>query len=337
MPERTESAVEPVAAHEMVKDDREESSHKMTLQERMSSNTAEATTIDPERPLWDQHGERVEHVPIGDILVNPNQPRRTFDTVEMQELVHSIAKHGILQPLVVRQLEGGQYELIAGERRMRAARQLGWERVPCVVRRGITADSSRLQLALIENLQRQDLNSVEEAMAYQQLNEEYGMTHDEIGEKVGRSRVSITNTIRILQLPAEIQRGLIGGKISAGHARAILMIPDPEKQQRFYNHVVDEGLTVRRAETRARRIQRTMNISDPERIKKKGRHPLALKYDPLLERRYGFDARVRFIADKNRFEVVFKTFSELEIRELIARLLGTVPLAHNMDEDVVEE
>jgi ParB family chromosome partitioning protein len=302
-----------------------------------SSEAPKTTTTDPDRALWDQHEKRVESIPLGDIAVNPNQPRRTFDTTEMQELVQSIAQHGILQPLVVRQLGEGKYELVAGERRLRAARQLGWERVPCVVRRGISADSSRLQLALIENLQRENLNPVEEAMAYLQLNEEYGMTHEEVGEKVGRSRVSITNTIRILQLPAEIQRGLMGGKISAGHARAILMIPDPEKQLRFYSHVVDEGLTVRRAETRARRIQRTMKVSDPERIKKKGRHPLALKYEGPLEDRFGYDARVRFVEEKNRFEITFKTHNEIELRELIARLLGTEPLAHGLDSDVAEE
>lgn len=272
---------------------------------------------------WDRHEDRVEHIAIGDIEVNPLQPRRNFDVEEMEELVQSIDQHGILQPLVVLRLSASKYELIAGERRLRAAKQLKWDKVPCVVRTDAGTDRGKLELALIENIQRENLNPIEEAMGFKRLNEEFGMSHEEIGERVGKSRVAITNIMRVLQLPAEIQRGLAEGKISAGHARAILMIPDEEKQIRFYQHLLDEGLTVRKAETRARRIQRQMKLNDPLRKKTRGRPALALKYDGLLEEKFGYNARIKFEELKNRFEVVFHAFSEKEAEELIARLLGS--------------
>lgn len=288
------------------------------------------------RNIWDKHEGDVQHIKVGDIGINPNQPRRKFDKVDMEELKSSIAQHGILQPLVVRRTDDG-YELVAGERRLRAAKELGWEKVPCVIRRDVTSGASRLELALIENIQREDLNPVEEALAYKQLNEEYGMTHEEIGERVGRSRVGITNIIRVLQLPEEIQRGLIDNKISPGHAKAILMIPDEEKQLRFYRHLVEEGLTVRKAETRARRIQRTMRLDDPMRHKRKGRTAFEMKYSGVLEDHYGFDAKVRFDEQKNRYEVVFRCFNKEEIDQLLGRLMGTESLPEeSQDKDVID-
>jgi ParB family chromosome partitioning protein len=284
---------------------------------------------------WDKHEKNVHHIPIAQIRVNASQPRHSFAKEPMKELTSSIEQHGILQPLVVRRAEDG-YELIAGERRLRAAKSLGWERVPCVVRRGVQTSASRLELALIENIQRQDLNPIEEALAYRQLNEEYGMTHEEIGRRVGRSRVGITNAIRVLQLPDEVQQGLIQGTISTGHAKAILMIPDQEKQVRFYRHLVEEGLTVRKAETRARRIQRTMQLDEPMREKRKGRSAFEIKSSGKLEDHFGFDTRVRFLDSMNRFEVVFRCYSQEEIEELVGRLLGTRALPKKVDKDVIE-
>lgn len=290
--------------------------------------------------VWDKHEEHVEHIAIGDIRINPLQPRRQFDPAEMEELKDSVDKHGILQPLVVRRLADGQgYELIAGERRLRAAKSLNWERVPCVIRRDVKSDQSRLVFALVENIQRENLNSIEEAMAYRMLNEEYGLTHEEIGERVGKSRVGITNAVRVLQLPAEIQRGIIESKITMGHARAILMIPDEEKQIRFYRHLLDEGLTVRKAEIRARRIQRNLGVNDPMRKKRRREvHPMSVRYSPSLEEHYGYGAKVHFDQEKNRFEVRFTAHSEPELEELVGRLLGTENLPEsNLDEDVLED
>lgn len=286
-----------------------------------------------DKKLWETHlGERVEMIALGDVEVNPLQPRRAFHSVELDELARSIDQHGMLQPIVVVRMGGGKYQLLAGERRLRAVKQLGWERVPCVIRLDVNSDRHRLELSLTENVQRQDLNPVEEAAGYKRLNEEYGMTHEEIGERVGRSRVGITNFIRLLQLPVEIQRGLVDGKISIGHARAILMIPDEDKQLIFFSHLIDEGLTVRKAETRARRIQRTMKINDPLRKKTHGRHQLALKHSGQLEDRFGFDGSIKFNEAKNRFEIIFRAYSEGEAETLIGRLMGTQPLPEN-DED----
>ncbi len=284
----------------------------------------------------DTHEEKVVQIPIGDIQINPLQPRRSFDPAEMEELMQSIDEHGILQPLVVRRVAPDQFELIAGERRLRAAKQLGWEKVPCVVKVEVAGSGKGLVYALIENLQREDLNPMEEALAYERLNKEFGMTHEEIGKAMGSSRVRVTNAMRVLQLPVEIQRGLQEGQITAGHAKAILMIPDPEKQVRFYAHLVDEGLTVRKAEVRARRIQRAMKVDDPMRHKnRRGRHPISVKYRPYLEERFGFNADVKYLDQKNRYEVVFRAYSDGEVEELINRLLGHAALPKHQDEDVM--
>ncbi len=288
---------------------------------------------------WDQHEDTVQQILLGDIVINPLQPRRSFDPRELEDLQESIAQNGILQPLVVRRLESGSYELIAGERRLRAATALKWDRIPCVVRRDVKSDQSRLVYALIENVQRENLNPIEEALAYNQLNKDFGLTHEEIGERVGKSRVGITNIVRVLQLPAEIQRGMIEGKITMGHAKAILMIPDQEKQIRFYHHLVDEGLTVRKAEVRARRIQRAMNITDPKRmIHQHKKDPIALKYGPSLEDRYGYHATVRYGDGRHVFEVVFRATSEAELEELTGRLLGKNELpGQDLEKDLIGE
>ncbi len=289
--------------------------------------------------LWDRHEEAIAHIIIGDITINPLQPRRTFGSNELVDLQESIARNGILQPLVVRRLNTGKFELIAGERRLRAAKALKWDKVPCVVRKDVKSDQSRLVFALVENIQRENLNPIEEALAYKQLNEDYGLTHEEIGQKVGKSRVGVTNIVRVLQLPAEIQRGMIEGKITMGHAKAILMIPDSEKQIRFYHHLVDEGLTVRKAELRARRIQRTMitGVSTP-RNRLKDRHPLSLKYTPMIEERFGYSTHIRFEESNNAFEVVLKATNEQDLEELVGRLIGTKELpATDLDRDVIDD
>src|SRR3990167_3915465 len=289
--------------------------------------------------IWDRHEEQIRHVPIGDITINPLQPRRSFDESELKDLQESIAKNGILQPLVVRRLDDNKFELIAGERRLRSAKALKWDKVPCVIRKDVQSDQSRLVFALIENIQRENLNPIEEALAYKQLNEDYGLTHEEIGERVGKSRVGVTNIVRVLQLPADIQREKIEEKITMGHAKAILMIPDPEKQIRFYHHLVDEGLTVRKAEVRARRIQRAMNITDPKRmIHQNKKDPIATKYGPALEDRYGYHATVRYGDGRHVFEVVFRATSEEELDQLTGRLLGKYELpGQDLEKDLIGE
>lgn len=273
-----------------------------------------------DRAVWDKHEEVVQHINVSDITINPLQPRREFDPMHLEELKQSIQVHGILQPLVVRRLEHG-YELIAGERRLRAVKTLNWEKVPCVVRSDVQADRTRLELALIENVQRNDLNPVEEALAYKQLVDDYGMSHEDIAERIGISRVAVTNTLRLLQLPNEIQQGLAEGKITTGHARAILMIPDPEKQIRFYHHLVQEGLTVRKAEIRARKVQRAMKVTDPARRKMRGRSYQAMRLSGFLEDAYNQGVSIKFLEARNRFEVTFVAHNEGELKTLVRQLL----------------
>lgn len=335
--EQEEEMPEPPVMPEVQEEDEEE---EVVAEATKEEAPVAAVAQQKDNELWDQHEGSVQHIAIGDITINPLQPRRSFDPRELEDLQESIAQNGILQPLVVRRLDDGKYELIAGERRLRAATGLKWSRVPCVVRRDVKSDQSRLVYALIENIQRENLNPIEEALAYNQLNKDFGLTHEEIGARVGKSRVGITNIVRVLQLPAEIQRGMVEGKITMGHAKAILMIPDEEKQIRFYHHLVDEGLTVRKAEVRARRIQRAMNVDDPKRmVNRVKKNPLSLKYGPVLEDRYGFNASVRYEADRHIFEVVFRASSEDELDQLTGRLLGKyeLPAKEEIDDVIGEE
>ena len=195
----------------------------------------------------------LREVPIGSIKPNPRQPRVNFDEDTMSSLAASIKELGILQPVLVRQIGGAaadDFELIAGERRWRAARRAGLQSIPVLV---LTSDETRsLEQALVENLHRQDLNVLEEAAAYQQLIEEFGYTHDQVAKRVGKSRTAVTNILRLLQLPAGVQRLLSEGQISPGHARALLGTPDRGFQETLAKAVVAEGLTVRAIEEMVR-------------------------------------------------------------------------------------
>lgn len=345
MPEKVTASVAQVVVKKAVPSKSEtedvvgdtEKIERQKLAKRRMATASEPESMELHGDMWDQHEDQVQHIAIGDIQLNPLQPRRQFDQEELEELKSSIDQHGILQPLVVARLADNTYQLIAGERRLRAAKELSWTKVPCVVRREVSGDQTRLVYALIENLQRENLNPIELAKAYQTLNKDYGLSHEEIGERMGKSRVSITNDMRVLQLPAEIQRGLMDGKITPGHARAILMIPDEEKQLKFYKHIIDEGITVRKAETRARRIQRTLGVDDPMRKKTFRRHPLAQKYTARLEDRYTANVNVQFKEEKNRFDILFKAYNMTEFEELVGKLLGTAELNDDQDDDVVEE
>lgn len=204
-------------------------------------------------------------VEIGRIRSNPHQPRKHFGQTQLAELSDSIREHGIIQPLVVTRAEDpGRYLLVAGERRWQAAKIAGLTRVPVVVREA--AGRELLELALIENVQRADLNPLEEAAAFQQLAEEFGLTQDEIGKRVGKSRFAISNTMRLLQLPAAVQQAVLDGKLSEGHARAILgLAGDRDAQRRLANDVVSRGLTVRQTEEHVRRQQTATHTTPKNR------------------------------------------------------------------------
>lgn len=184
------------------------------------------------------------------IVPNPRQPRTHFDTEDLAELVHSVREFGVLQPVVVRKNSDGEYELIMGERRTRAAREAGLSAIPAVVRE--TADEDLLRDALLENLHRSELNPLEEASAYQQLLEDFGITQEELATRIGRSRPQISNTIRLLKLPVPVQQRVAAGVLTAGHARAILSLETPEAMQRLADKVVNEDLSVRATELAAK-------------------------------------------------------------------------------------
>jgi len=189
---------------------------------------------------------RLLDIPVGSIVPNPNQPRVHFDEESLSELANSIREIGVLQPVLVRPTGDDQYELIAGERRWRAARRAGLAVVPAVVR--ATDDLGSVERALVENLHRQDLTPLEEAAAYQQLIEDFTLTHDQVAQRVGKSRSTVTNTMRLMSLPAGIQSLLADGRLSAGHAKALLGTPDRAYQEQLARRAVDESWSVRMLE-----------------------------------------------------------------------------------------
>ena len=203
--------------------------------------------IEPTEELIAVPGARLANIDPRLIVPNPRQPRTHFDADDLAELVHSVREFGVLQPVVVRATDDGTYELIMGERRTRAAREAGLESIPAVIRD--TADEHLLRDALLENLHRSELNPLEEASAYQQLLEDFGITQEELASRIGRSRPQISNTIRLLKLPMPVQQRVAAGVLSAGHARAILSLgDDPEAMQRLADKIVNEDLSVRAAE-----------------------------------------------------------------------------------------
>lgn len=191
----------------------------------------------------------VSLIAVDAVVPNPFQPRREFDAVALDDLAASIKAQGVLQPILVRPISGDQYELVAGERRLRASKIAGLTEVPSLVRE--MNDQESLAIALIENLQREDLNAIEEALGYQQLQQEFGLSQDELSKQVGKSRSAVANSLRLLNLPDPVQRDIQAGKLSAGHGRAVMAVTDPEPQADLHSRILENGLTVRQAEAQA--------------------------------------------------------------------------------------
>lgn len=198
-------------------------------------------------------GAELIEIPISALEANPHQPRVHFDEETLTDLAASIAEIGVLQPVLVRRVGDGQYQLIAGERRWRAAKRAGLATIPAIVR--LTDDMASMEQALVENLHRQDLTPLEEAAAYQQLIEDFGLTHEALASRVGKSRPSISNALRLLALPAAVQSLIADGRLSAGHAKALLGTPDRAYQEHLARRAVDEGWTVRAVEEAVRQRQ----------------------------------------------------------------------------------
>jgi ParB family chromosome partitioning protein len=255
-------------------------------------------------------GAYFEEVAVGAITPNPRQPRRNFDEEALEELSASITEVGLLQPVVVRKLGQGSYELVMGERRWRASQQAGLEYIPAIVRE--TPDTDMLRDALLENLHRQQLNPLEEAAAYQQLLDDFGATHEQLAQKVGRSRPHISNTLRLLDLPPTVQKRLAAGTISAGHARALLSMKDHQAQERLADRIVAEGLSVRS-------VEEIVMLADdkPEKPPRKptGAKPVAPALRHLSDRLSDlFETRVKVEMGrhKGKITVEFATIDDLE-------------------------
>lgn len=262
-------------------------------------------------------GARLANLAPLDIVPNAVQPRRNFDQDELDGLIESIREVGVLQPIVVRPIGGAkrgepQYELIMGERRLRASVQLGLESIPAIVKSA--ADDSMLRDALLENLHRADLNPLEEASAYQQLLSDFGITQDQLAERIGRSRPQITNTLRLLRLPASVQSRVAAGVLSAGHARAILSVGDMATMERLADKIVNEDLSVRAAEAAAGRITtKGPRTTKPTAGRRQG------QLDEIAERlgdRLNTRVKVTLGASRGRIVIDFATVGDLN------RILG---------------
>lgn len=262
-------------------------------------------------------GAYLREVPVGNISPNPNQPRGRFDEEGLVELAHSIRELGVLQPILVRPMSDGQFQLIAGERRWRAAKRCGLDSIPCVVR--TTDDVASVEQALVENLHRQDLTALEEAAAYLQLIEEFRLTHEELARKVAKSRAAISNTLRLLQLPASIQHLLSDGRISAGHARALLGTPDRSFQEALAHRIVEEGLSVRSVEELIRRPQQPVEAAPSEHHSRAHdgptrhlRPPGLLELEELLSEHLDTRVSVSMGGKRGKMVIEFATLEDLE-------------------------
>jgi ParB family chromosome partitioning protein len=262
-----------------------------------------------------QGSDEIVELPVSVIAPNPNQPRTQMDDERIAELADSLKKVGVLQPIIVRP-HGEEFQIVAGERRWRAAKVAGLEKVPVRVM-GAT-EGEALEIALIENLQRQDLNSMEEARGYRRLLTEYQMTQAELADKVSKSRSAVANTLRLLDLPDEVQELLAQDKLTAGHARAILAVPDEDRRLRLAERIVADGLSVREAETLARLFaaggtERTARPASPKSFKIVARK---------LRRLLSTNVRVKQVSNKCKIEIEFQGEDELE---RIFRLLSEGP------------
>jgi ParB family transcriptional regulator, chromosome partitioning protein len=264
---------------------------------------------------WGVAGAYFEEIPAAAITPNPRQPRQAFDQESLEELAASIREVGLLQPVVVRRLMPGHFEIVMGERRWRACQLAGLADVPAIVRG--TSDDELLRDALIENLHREQLNPLEEAAAYQQLLQDFSATHDELARKVGRSRPHISNTIRLLNLPASVQKRVAAGVLSAGHARALLAVPDPAAQDGLAHRIVAEGLSVRAVEE----IVALGAEPDKPARQRPPKRPTAPALRELADRLSDvFDTRVKVELGQRKGRIVVEFASLEDLERIVAAM-----------------
>ena len=258
-------------------------------------------------------------LPLTSIIPNPNQPRTHFNETELRELSESIEKHGVLQPLLVRH-KGDHYEIIAGERRYQASKRAGLDEVPVIIRD--VDDQDMLALALIENLQRSDLNPIEEARGYKQLIKTSGMTQEALAQAVSKSRSAITNSLRLLDLPEQVQQMVFDGLLTAGHARAILAVPFEDARIKLAERVVKEGLSVRATEN----LAPLFSVGETPRSPRKPTPQSFKKAARVLRQAFNTNVRVSSLRGKNKIEIEFK--DEDQLQHILEQMLTVSSYEH---------
>ncbi|NJB67986.1 ParB family chromosome partitioning protein [Desulfobaculum xiamenense] len=280
----------------------------------------------------DLEAPEVVLVPIGKIRANPNQPRRDFDDGALEDLAASIKANGVLQPVLVRPLQGGphMYELVAGERRWRASQLAGQADIPAIIKR--LSDEESLAIALIENLQREDLNPIEEALGLKRLQDEFSLTQEDLATRVGKSRPAIANTLRLMQLPDDVRDDIRTGRMSAGHGRALLAIDNVDAQETLRARILEEGLSVRECEALAAYFKRTGHLPDngtgPRPTGKKGAPreilPVITELNTRLQDSLNLRVKITGDTEQGRLTVTYK--DQAEFLNLMNRLGLSVTL-----------
>jgi len=276
----------------------------------LGSKSSSIPGAPPEPELAAVPGARFAVIPVAQISPNPKQPRTVFDEDAMAELVHSVKEIGLLQPIVVRKIGTDSFELVMGERRWRAIQLAGLENIPAIVRD--TADDVMLRDALLENLHRSQLNPLEEAAAYQQMLDDFGCTQEVLASRIGRSRPQISNTLRLLKLPASVQRRVAAGVLSAGHARALLGLPSGDGQERLAQRIVAEGLSVRSVEEIVAMGEAPGDDAAPARRRNRPVAPRLVDLADRLSDRFETRVKVDLGKTKGKITVEFASIDDLE-------------------------
>ena len=260
--------------------------------------------------------EGVSKLPLSKVQPNVNQPRKNFEPESLDDLTDSIRKHGLIQPICVRLLSSGYYQIISGERRWRAAKNAGLEDIPVVI---IEADDRKvMELSLIENLQREDLNAMEEAQGYLTLMQEFGMTQEAVSREVGKSRSAVANAVRLLSLPEDLRELVEQDKLTAGHARAVLSVPSDEARHALAEKIMSDGLSVRQAEELAKKL----SGRPEEPVKKAERNPLDVDYAALAAKELGdhLGRKVKILSGKRKGRVELEYYGMDDLNDLLDAL-----------------